>query len=166
MTDWLCIDLGGQSWGHAYGPKNIEYGGHSIPPGLPDGRINAIFADQLVRLMNKRKPDMVAIEQPFVDVRRFQPMQWRRWMQLMGILHMVIYRFGLPAAREYSPMTIKKQFTGTGHAEKFMVGMECERRGWAPQNDDVADALAVLSTAANMPRSDELQLILKTAGKN
>jgi hypothetical protein len=46
-----------------------------------------------------------------------------------------------------------------------MIGMECERRGWAPQNPDVADALAVLSCAANMPRSDELQSILKVAGQ-
>jgi hypothetical protein len=73
--------------------------------------------------------------------------------------------YRLPAAREFAPGTIKKAFTGSGVAEKFMIGMECERRGWAPQNDDVADALAVLSCAANLPRSDELQAILKVAGQ-
>lgn len=163
MTDWLAIDLGGRSWGWAFGPSRLEYGGGSLPPDIGDGRLYAMFADQLVRLLNKRKPAQVAVEQPFINFKTHQPMQVRRWMGLIAIMHMVIYRLDLPAAREFSPNTIKKQFVGHGFAEKFMIGMECERRGWKPQNDDVADALAVLSCAANLPRSTELQLILKGA---
>lgn len=163
-TDWLALDLGGRSFGWAYGPRNIQYGGGSIPPDVSDGRCYAIFADSLVRLLNTRKPDRIAVEQPFINMHKHQPMQARRWLGLLAIMHMVVYRLGLPAAREYSPNTIKAQFVGHGFAEKHLIGMECERRGWKPQNDDVADALAVLSTAADMPRSDELQLLLKTAG--
>lgn len=162
MKDILAIDLG-TNYGWACGPQRIEYGGNKLPHDVSDGRALCLFADGLVRLINRRRPDVIAVEQPFINYKRSQPQQVRRWFAYLGILHMVACRFGIPI-KEYSPMTIKKHFVGHGHAEKFMIGMECERRGWTPQNDDVADALAVLSCAANMPRSDELHLILKTAG--
>ena len=163
MTTWLASDLGGKTWGWALGPTPLEYGGGALPTDISDGRLYAMFSEQLVKIINRRKPDRDAVEQPFISYQKQQPMQVRRWMGLLAILHMVVYRMGLPAADEFTPQTIKKKFTGTAHAEKFMIEMECERRGWKPQNTDVADALAVLSCAADMPQSSELKLLMKVS---
>lgn len=161
MNDILAIDLG-RSWGWAYGPNNIIYGGGELPNDVSDGRALCLFADGLMRLIGRRRPSSIAVEQPFINYKKAQPQQVRRWFQYLAILNMVACRLQIPI-REFSPMAIKKKFTGTGTAEKFMIEMECERRGWKPQNADVADALAVLSCAADMPQSSELKLIIKVS---
>lgn len=43
--------------------------------------------------------------------------------------------------------TVKKQFTGDGRAKKADVIAECKRRGFRPDTDNAADALAILDWA-------------------
>lgn len=47
---------------------------------------------------------------------------------------------------EHHP-TIKKHFTGNGRAEKADMIERCRQRGWRPQTDHEADALALLDMA-------------------
>jgi crossover junction endodeoxyribonuclease RuvC len=39
--------------------------------------------------------------------------------------------------------TVKKHFAGTGRADKLAIIEACRRRGWNPDDDNHADALAV-----------------------
>ena len=161
VPDILGIDLGA-SWAYCYGPRDMSHGFNVIPNDIGNGRAYCMFRDGIVRLINKRKPDFIAVEQPFINYRKQQPQQVRRWHSYCAMLEMLAYTFGLPL-KEYAPSTIKLHFVGHGFAEKFLIGMECERRGWFPQNADVADAMATMSCAAGLPRSAELQLIIKGA---
>lgn len=44
--------------------------------------------------------------------------------------------------------TVRKHFAGSGHAKKPEIFDLCLSRGWKPQDDNAADALAVLDYAA------------------
>ncbi|MES2048880.1 MAG: polynucleotidyl transferase [Pseudomonadota bacterium] len=50
--------------------------------------------------------------------------------------------------------TIKKHWAGTGRADKDMMIFEAKKRGFAPGDNNAADALAVLSTAMHQELID------------
>ena len=43
--------------------------------------------------------------------------------------------------------SVRKAFCGSGRAKKPEVWAECLRRGWKPQDDNAADALALMDYA-------------------
>lgn len=153
--DLLALDIATR-FGWAYGPGQIESGADSMPD-VPDGRLLCIFQDALIALILRRRPYKIVIEQPFFDPMKFQPMQWRRWLMLLGVAHATSWRLGLGQAEELSVRTIKRTFTGNTYANKDQIIAECRRRGWNPKSDDEADALAVMSCAAGLSRSFHLE---------
>lgn len=145
--DILGIDLGTQfAW--AYGPERVEHGFDRLPD-VSEGRLLCMYADLLVNLVNRRRPDRIAIEMPLILQKKFQPMHIRRSHMLLGVTHMVGHRFGA-LTNELSVSTIKARFVGHGFAPKDRIMEECRRRGWDPENEDVGDALATMAAYAEM----------------
>lgn len=151
----LCFDMG-TKFGWAVGPEPIRFGADSLPD-VPDPRLFSIFGQRVLGLIRNTRADLVATEMPWINYRRPQPDQVRRWLGLRAIVAMIAHEQGC----EYVERTtgeVRKWFCGTAHAEWFMVGMECERRGWqVGDNDDVADALAVMATVCKLPRPLQLE---------
>lgn len=72
----------------------------------------------------------------------------RLTVEMHGVIALVCAMCGLDAPQERAPSSVKKQVTGSGRAEKADIIAWCRRRGWSPQDDNTADALAVLDLAA------------------
>lgn len=107
----------------------------------PALRLKAVY-DSIRELIDKYKPDEVAIEKLFFNrnvTTAFAVGQAR------GVLILAAVQNGLPVA-EYTPLQVKQAIVGYGKAEKKqvqeMVRMFLKLQA-APKPDDVADALAV-----------------------
>ncbi|MBO9609039.1 MAG: crossover junction endodeoxyribonuclease RuvC [Paenibacillaceae bacterium] len=107
----------------------------------PAQRLKAVY-DSIRELIDKYKPDEVAIEKLFFNrnvTTAFAVGQAR------GVLILAAVQNGLPVA-EYTPLQVKQAIVGYGKAEKKqvqeMVRMFLKLQA-APKPDDVADALAV-----------------------
>lgn len=120
----------------------VQYGCIQTEAGTDPGlRLKQVY-DAAVQLIDKYKPDAVAVEQLFFNrnvTTAFTVGQAR------GVLILAAVQQGLPVA-EYTPMQVKQAIVGYGKAEKKqvqeMVRMFLKLQA-APKPDDVADALAV-----------------------
>lgn len=104
-------------------------------------RLQMVY-DATVQLLDKYKPDAVAIEKLFFNrnvTTAFTVGQAR------GVLMLAAVQKGIPIA-EYTPLQVKQSVVGYGKAEKKQV-QEMVRMllhlSAAPKPDDVADALAI-----------------------
>lgn len=107
----------------------------------PEERLKQVY-DSACELMDRYKPDTVAVEQLFFNrnvTTAFSVGQAR------GVIILAAAQRGLPIA-EYTPMQVKQAIVGYGKAEKRQV-QEMVRMflklSAIPKPDDVADALAV-----------------------
>ncbi|MFF2480531.1 crossover junction endodeoxyribonuclease RuvC [Paenibacillus sp. NPDC058071] len=107
----------------------------------PQERLLQVY-DSAVALIDKYKPDAVAIEKLFFNrnvTTAFDVGQAR------GVIILAAAQRGLPVA-EYTPLQVKQAVVGYGKAEKRQV-QEMVRMflklSQIPKPDDVADALAV-----------------------
>lgn len=120
----------------------LQYGVITTPADIPfSQRLNMIYED-MKRLLDAAKPDVMAIEELFwghnvttgIDVSHGR-----------GVILLAAERFGLPIS-EYTPMQIKQSVVGYGNATKLQV-MDMTRRllrlEKVPRPDDAADAIAV-----------------------
>jgi len=103
---------------------------------------------ELVRLINKYKPDIVAVEQLFFckNVKTALLVG-----QARGVCLMTISENNLPIF-EYTPLQIKLALTSYGKADKNQVGQMVKlllNLKSVPKPDDAADALAVAITCAH-----------------
>lgn len=120
----------------------VQYGCITTEAGTDPGlRLKQVY-DAAVQLMDKYKPDAVAVEQLFFNrnvTTAFTVGQAR------GVIILAAVQKGLPVA-EYTPMQVKQAVVGYGKAEKKQV-QEMVRMFLkltvVPKPDDVADALAV-----------------------
>jgi len=98
------------------------------------------FADQVTELFSRVAPDWVYYE----EVRRHAGTDAAHvYGGLMGALTGLCERRPVP----YSAVpvgTIKKFWTGVGNADKGRMVQEAIRRGYRPEDDNEADALALL----------------------
>ncbi|MBD0381716.1 crossover junction endodeoxyribonuclease RuvC [Paenibacillus sedimenti] len=107
----------------------------------PALRLKDVY-DATVQLIEKYKPDAMAIEKLFFNrnvTTAFTVGQARGVMILAGV------QAGLPIA-EYTPLQVKQAVVGYGKAEKHQVQEMVKiflKLAKAPKPDDVADALAV-----------------------
>jgi crossover junction endodeoxyribonuclease RuvC len=120
----------------------VEYGTVTTPAGLalPD-RLLAI-SDQLGALIDKHRPDIVAVEELF-----FGRNVTTAFMvgQARGVAILSVARAGIPV-REYKPVVVKQAIAGYGKAPKsqmqemvrLLLGLD-----HVPRPDDAADAVAV-----------------------
>jgi crossover junction endodeoxyribonuclease RuvC len=127
----------------------------------PGVRLREVY-DAAVQLIERYKPDAVAIEKLFFNknvTTAFTVGQAR------GVLMLAAVQQSLPIA-EYTPLQVKQAIVGYGKAEKKqvqeMVRVFLKLPG-IPKPDDVADALAVAICHAH---SSALQSKLNGAGKS
>lgn len=122
--------------------KVLDYGAittepkHSFPT-----RLKLVY-DELTELLEKHKPDAVAIEELFFNknVKTAITVGQARGVQLLAAVNQGIELY------EYTPLQVKQGVVGYGRAEKKqvqeMVKLILNLRQ-VPKPDDVADALAV-----------------------
>lgn len=70
---------------------------------------------------------------------------------LRGVLMEVCARFNIPMAT-YSPMSVKKHWTGSGKSKKPEMMSEAIKRGFPDVGPDSADAIAILDLHLSKPR--------------
>lgn len=137
----LALDLGTKC-GFCVGTDNSHIAGHW---NLKGGR----FEGGGMRFLKfKIKLDEVHTAYPissvyFEEVRRHRGVDAAHiYGGLLGTLTAWCEERGIPY--EGLPVgEIKKNFTGSGNASKDMMVRECELRGYAPETDDEADAIAI-----------------------
>jgi crossover junction endodeoxyribonuclease RuvC len=113
-------------------------GGRNQPVSV---RLLTIF-QELTRLIERYRPDCVAVEEPFVDKNIQTALKLG---QAEGIALLAAELAGLTSA-VYTPSTIKLALTGYGRAEKFQIGLMAARLlrlTEPPKSHHAADALAV-----------------------
>lgn len=120
----------------------VQYGSIQTEAGTDPGiRLKQVY-DAAVQLLDRYKPDAVAVEKLFFNrnvTTAFSVGQAR------GVLVLAAVQNGIPVA-EYTPLQVKQAVVGYGKAEKKQV-QEMVRMflklSVVPKPDDVADALAV-----------------------
>ena len=138
-TGWGVIEQDGNrltSLGHGCIVTSAKDGTHI--------RLRQIY-EQAVALIRRFSPDIVVIEELFVNVNVKTALAVG---QAKGVLYLAASELDI-APREYSPLQIKQAVTGYGRASKIQVQeMTKVILGLAriPQPDHAADALAVAIT--------------------
>ncbi|MUT67294.1 crossover junction endodeoxyribonuclease RuvC [Paenibacillus sp. NEAU-GSW1] len=126
--------------GHKLTP--VQYGCIQTAAGTPSQERLLQVYDSAAALMDKYKPDCVAIEKLFFNrnvTTAFDVGQAR------GVIILAAAQRGLPVS-EYTPLQVKQSVVGYGKAEKRQVQEMVKmflRLSAIPKPDDVADALAV-----------------------
>lgn len=142
MNSVLALDLARKTgWAFRDGDGLLTYNVREFdPPGACPGGYYSAFGDWFSDMITDLAPGFVAIEKPVVGV---GIKATEHALSFGAIAQFVCYRRGVPITRVY-PTTIKKHTTGSGRASKADVIAWARSRGWSPQDDNVADALALL----------------------
>lgn len=150
----LALDFGTRT--------GVAYGGPDARPTLETwimpagggedvGEFAGVFADKLDELLSEHAFDCLTFEAPFVAIRYRDPVrkqgpylqlpQIRRAYGMAAIVESVAHRHGIDCF-EVVTVTLKKDFTGSGRSKKPDMMCMAELIGFAPKNDNEADALA------------------------
>ena len=100
------------------------------------------IAGNLEALIDKHKPDLVALERVFAQANLRSVMGVA---QISGALMAIAHNRGIPV-EFFTPSEVKSAVTGNGRATKDQVGLMVKsilKLGEVPRPADVADALAV-----------------------
>lgn len=133
----------------------IEYGGIRMSRQVPlPERLRTIF-ETLCGLIQKHRPDRVAIEDVFYALNVKSALKLG---QVRGVAMLAASSHQIPVS-EYAPLTIKSAVVGYGKAEKEQVQLMVARLlklEQIPQPADAADALAIaicdIHTATTLER--------------
>ncbi len=120
----------------------VQYGCIQTEAHTPEEERLLHVYEGMVQLIDKYKPDAVALEKLFFNRNVTTAMSVS---QARGVMVLAAAQKGLPIA-EYTPMQIKQAVVGYGKAEKKQVQEMVKmflRLQVVPKPDDVADALAV-----------------------
>ncbi|MCZ8514607.1 crossover junction endodeoxyribonuclease RuvC [Paenibacillus filicis] len=126
--------------GHKLVP--VQYGCIQTEAHTEDAVRLKLIYDAVVQLIEKYKPDAVAIEKLFFNRNVTTALSVG---QARGVLMLAAIQQGLPIA-EYTPLQVKQAIVGYGKAEKKQVQEMVKmflHLSAVPKPDDVADALAV-----------------------
>lgn len=120
----------------------VQYGCIQTEAHTPEEERLLHVYEGMVQLIDKYKPDAVAVEKLFFsrNVTTALPVA-----QARGVLILAAVQRGLPVS-EYTPMMVKQAVVGYGKAEKKQVQEMVKlllKLTAVPKPDDVADALAV-----------------------
>ena len=145
----LALDLGTKTgWAVYVGPGTIFSGAWDLKPSrFSGGGMRFVrFVGFLTELHKSVGYDRVVFE----EVRRHMSTDAAHvYGGLMATLTMFCEDKGLPY--EGVPVgTIKKSWTGKGNASKAEMVAEAKKRGFYPQSEDEADALAILHTVVGV----------------
>jgi len=147
----LGVDPGTAATGYGLverGPgqhRLIECGVIRPPAGRPLGERLAVIFEELSAIVERSRPDAVAIEDVFIagNVRSALVLGQARGMPLL-----VAARAGLEVA-EYAPREVKAAIAGTGSATKAQIQLMVARHlrlKAPPQPADAADGVAIALT--------------------
>lgn len=131
-------------------PAAVLSGWHRLPKtGQDVGWFLDAYHDWLTAMLDVHGPALVVFEAPFITERTHQETA-RKLMGLAVHTEFVCRRRGLEY-REANNATVRKHFIGKGRGDratlKRLTIEACKARGWAPENDDEADALGLLDYA-------------------
>ena len=140
------------------GFRTLDYGAVTSPPELPFPRRLEMIFDGITQLIEKFKPDAVAVEELFFNTNLKTGIAVAH---ARGVILLAIQKRGTPFF-EYTPLQVKQSVVGYGRAEKMQVmlmtksllGLEK-----IPRPDDAADALALAICHAHASRSHLLGLM-------
>jgi Holliday junction resolvasome RuvABC endonuclease subunit len=116
------------------------------------GRPFVAFTDWLDGMIQVHQPDIVAFEAPLVvggrngTTRPTNAHTVRLLFGLASMAEMVAERRSVDSF-ECHIQTVRKHFVGSGRADKREVMQRCRVFGWAPVDDNAADACAIWSFA-------------------
>lgn len=151
----LALDLGTNlGWARLQGRSVTGYGTVHCAPTTrrPFGRWTK-FRDFILAEIREHRIDVIAYELPIAH--SSNPGQFRTVQVFGGFLaqlEAIADANGWDAKRlqGYDLAKAKKAWTGSGAANKDHMVAEARRRGFRPDTDNAADALAVLHLAAEM----------------
>ena len=136
IVGWGVVEYSGSHF------TTLGYGSIETPAGMATEQRLALIYDGLEKLIEKFKPQHLAIEELFFNTNQTTGI---RVAEARGVIIMCAYKKGLKLF-EYTPLQIKQSVVGYGRAEKkqviTMVTMLLGLKQ-APKPDDTADALAV-----------------------
>lgn len=148
MTKILGIDPGTgiMGWGliemNVGKIKPLKYGCIRTKPNMPQPERLAHIFNSLSDIIEKTKPDEVAIEELFFFKNQKTIISVA---EARGVAIVAAKKFDLPVF-EYTPLQVKQALTGYGRADKAqiqeMVRISCNLKV-CPKPDDAADALAI-----------------------
>ena len=120
----------------------VDFGAITVPERLPIGERLRRLYDELLKVIQKHRPDAVAVEQPFVakNVRTALAIGRAQAIALLAAAEKNIPAF------EYTPAQVKQRVANYGASSKEQIQeMVRLQLGLAevPQPNDAADALAV-----------------------
>ena len=119
----------------------VDFGAITTPAGMDFGRRLEIIYDEMQVLIEKTKPEAMAIEKLFYNTNAKTVIDVG---QARGVLLLAAQKNHLPVY-EYTPLQVKQSVVGYGRAEKKQV-QEMTRvllhLPAVPKPDDTADALA------------------------
>ena len=157
MTALLTLDLATSTGWAAWRPgdSRVASGVVRMPKTGEDvGWFLDVFDARLRDLLTLHSPEMVVFEAPWIGPNTHQDTA-RKLLCLAGMTELVCRRAGL-RYREANNASVRKHFIGKGRGDrrtlKDMTMRACQQRGWDPENDDEADALALLDYAAHVCR--------------
>jgi len=121
---------------------SLDSGGICPPRKAPLPERLAFIYAQLSALLERHRPDVVAVEEVFYSVNAKSAIKLGH---VRGVVLLAAATAGIPVA-EYAPLTIKATVTGYGLAAKQQVQFMVARLltlAQAPEPADAADALAI-----------------------
>ena len=130
----------------------LDYGAITTPAHTsPESRLATIF-DDMNTLIDKHKPDCMAIEELFFNSNQKTAILVA---EARGVIMLSAYKKGV-IIHEYTPLQVKQAVVGYGRAEKKQVqAMITTILGLqkVPKPDDTADALALAICEAHTGQS-------------
>ncbi|MBO7309907.1 MAG: crossover junction endodeoxyribonuclease RuvC [Clostridia bacterium] len=122
--------------------KVLGYGAIETPAGMPTQERLSIIYDGLKELIEKYRPEHVAVEELFFNTNITTGI---RVAEARGVIIMCAHKLGVKVY-EYTPLQVKQAVVGFGRAEKkqvitmvtMLLGLQKP-----PKPDDTADALAI-----------------------
>ena len=120
----------------------IDYGAITTDAGTPFNKRLEYIYDELTAILQKYKPDAMAIEKLFYNNNAKTVIDVS---QARGVIMLAAQKCAVPAF-EYTPLQVKQSVVGYGRAEKKQVQEMIKRILFlekVPKPDDTADALAM-----------------------
>lgn len=122
--------------------RPIAYGAITTPAHTPIESRLLIIENDLAEIINKYKPDEVAVEELFFNTNATTAIAVA---EARGVILCTAHKMGLKI-NEYTPLQVKQAVVGYGKAEKHQViamVTSILRLPSPPKPDDTADAVAI-----------------------
>ena len=146
----LALDLAGNTgWAVAAHPDARPY--HGTQKFGAEGEALGPYLMRLWRWLSEmraiHRPGSIVYEAPITVAGANSHAKSLKLMNLAGTTELWCQFAALPCEGAHLA-SIRKSFCGNGRAKKPEVMEACRLRGWAPQNDNEGDALALLAHQA------------------